>query len=64
MGDTPQVRTLRRAMETLGGMPELAARLGVDPSDLHGWLSGESTPPTNVYVAALDIVAKLIPRPR
>jgi len=54
---TPQVRTLRLAAETLGGEAHLAQALGVSSEQLARWLNGD-TPPLEVYMAALDFVAR------
>jgi DNA-binding transcriptional regulator YiaG len=59
MAETPQSRTLQRALEMVGGeQHELAAALGVNSDELATWLVGNSTPPTNIYIAALEIVAR------
>ena len=49
--------TLRRAAEILGGEAALASTLGVSAKDLAGWLRGTSTPPTKVFLQAVDIVS-------
>ena len=59
--DTASLRTLRRALATLGSEERLAAELGVSLVDLSAWLSGERIAPGEVFMAALDIVAR---RPR
>jgi hypothetical protein len=59
--DTASLRTLRRALATLGSEERLAAELGVPLADLAAWLSGERIAPAEVFIAALDIVAR---RPR
>ncbi|HET7668933.1 MAG TPA: hypothetical protein VFK84_00875 [Burkholderiales bacterium] len=56
--DTASIRTLRRALATLGSEEALAAALGVSVVDLSSWLSGERVAPGDVFMAALDIVAK------
>ena len=58
MPETPQSRTLKRALEVLGGPQQLAAALGVEPDEFAPWLAGETVPPTYVYVTALEIVAR------
>ena len=53
------LRTLRRALEILDGDErKLARRLRVPSLELHGFLMGEDTPPTQVFLAAVDIVAE------
>lgn len=49
--------TLRRAAEIVGGEAALAARLRVSAGELAAWLRGSSTPPTNVFLQAVDIVS-------
>ena len=56
--DTASIRTLRRALATVGSEERLAAELGVSVVDLSAWLSGERVAPADVFVKALDIVAK------
>ena len=56
--DTASIRTLRRALATLGSEERLAAELEVSLVDLSSWLSGERIAPSEVFIKALDIVAK------
>ena len=55
--DTASIRTLRRALATIGSEERLAAELGVSPLQLVSWLAGEKPAPSEVFIAALDIVA-------
>jgi hypothetical protein len=56
---TVHTRTLRRALETCDGSTQtLADILRVSIADLALWLAGTEVPPTRVYLAALDIVAR------
>jgi hypothetical protein len=55
--DTASVRTLRRALATLGSEELLAAALNCSLLDLVAWLSGEKPAPSAAFIAALDIVA-------
>jgi hypothetical protein len=55
--DTPYTRTLRRALATVGTPERLATYLHVKKTELMLWLSGERTPPAQVYLDALDLVA-------
>jgi len=54
--NTPQTRTLNRALERCGGEIALAKALGVTIEVLSGWFTGDEVPP-KVYLSALDIVA-------
>ena len=56
-GNTPQARTLYRAVGLCGGVAPLAKILGVVVADLSRWLDGDELPPLAVYLMALDIVA-------
>jgi len=55
--DTPQTRTLRRALEIAGSAEALAAMLHCDARSLLTWLAGEQATPSQVYLKALDIVS-------
>jgi hypothetical protein len=55
-GSAP-TRTLALAAKTLGGAQALAERLGVEQAILERWMAGEATPPHDVFLQALDIVA-------
>jgi hypothetical protein len=57
--DTASIRTLRRALATIGSEERLAAALGCSPIDLMRWLAGLQPAPSEVFIAALDIVAGL-----
>jgi hypothetical protein len=54
---TPQIRTLRRALEMLREKERLAAALRVQLDDLEAYLSGKKPVPDKVFLDALDIVA-------
>ena len=56
--DTASVRTLRRALATVGSEERLAAELQVSLVELSSWLSGERIAPSEVFIKALDIVAR------
>ena len=56
--DTASIRTLRRALATLGSEERLANELGVSVVDVSAWLSGERVAPGDVFMKALDIVAR------
>lgn len=57
-GDTASLRTLRRALATVGSEERLAAALEVSVIDVSSWLSGERVAPAEVFIKALDIVAR------
>ena len=56
--DAASIRTLRRALATLGSEERLAAELQVSVVDVASWLSGERIAPSDVFIKALDIVAR------
>ncbi len=53
-----KIRTMQRAVQTLGGEQALAEALGVRREDVAQWLSGAAAPQDAAYLAALDIVAR------
>jgi hypothetical protein len=55
--DTPQTRTLYRALEICGGETALAAALKVPVEILSIWLAGADVTPEKIYFEALDLVA-------
>ena len=54
--ETTQARTLHRACLIIGGVPQLAAHLGVPEATLRAWLEGRDEPPQMVFLAAVEIV--------
>lgn len=54
---TPYTRTLRRALANVGTPERLADHLQIKKTELMLWLSGERTPPAQVFLDALDLVA-------
>jgi DNA-binding transcriptional regulator YdaS (Cro superfamily) len=56
--DTPQTRTLKRALGVAGSTKRLADLLGADISDLSAWLAGDRSTPTDMYMRALDVVSQ------
>ena len=53
-----KVRTIHRAVQTLGGAKALADAFGVKPALVESWLAGTASPDSVTYLAALDIVAR------
>lgn len=51
------LRTLRRALQTVGTQERLATALEVPLPDLEAYIVGKKTLPNRVFLAALDIVA-------
>jgi hypothetical protein len=50
-------RTVRRAIETLGGVEKLAQALGASVVEIEAWAAGHSNPPPGAFLKAIDIVA-------
>ena len=50
-------RTLQRAARILGGTDVLCRRLKVETAVLEGWIAGRGTPPTEIFLRAVDIIA-------
>jgi hypothetical protein len=49
-------RTLRRAVEVIGGFEALAAYLDVRPLHLHAWMNGTHETPTDVFLKVVDFL--------
>ena len=60
--DTVYTRTVRRAIDDMGGMEQLAALLKVSTTEIEAWLSGKSSPGNAHFLQMLDVVAKGPPR--
>ena len=56
--DTVYTRTIRRAIETLGGPSQLALVLGTSIEEVKAWAAGFGRPPSDVFLKAIDIVAQ------
>lgn len=56
--DSPKARTLRRAVEVVGGPEALAEALGVSPQMVSAWLIGQRALPDDAYLRALDLVSQ------
>jgi hypothetical protein len=57
MADPVYARTLQRAAQLLGGPERLINYLGVDAPTLENWLAGSSTPPIQVFLRVVDVIA-------
>ena len=55
---TVYVRTLKRAVEIIGGEEELARRLQVTPRRLALWMGGVVAPPGDVFLKAAEVVSE------
>lgn len=53
---TTQARALHTACVIIGGVPQLAAHLGVPAGLLRDWLEGEVEPPQPAFLAAVELV--------
>jgi transcriptional regulator with XRE-family HTH domain len=56
--DTVYTRTVRRAIDDVGGIEQLASLLKVSAAEIESWLSGKSSPSNALFLKMLDIVAK------
>ena len=52
---TVYTRTLHKACEVLGGIPQLAAKLKISVRVLERWLKGEEQPPMDIFLVCVDI---------
>lgn len=55
--ETAYTRTFRRAIETLGGVENVAKALGATVAEIDAWSAGLAVPPPGAFLAAIDIVA-------
>jgi len=55
--NTPQTRTLSRAVAICGSLAALAETLDVSVEDLSRWVDGDNVPPVEAYIKSLDVVA-------
>lgn len=55
---TPQIRTLKRALEKLKDKARLAAALKIPLEELEDYLSAKKPVPNSIFLVALDIVAE------
>jgi DNA-binding transcriptional regulator YiaG len=58
VADTAITRTLALALRTIGSLERLAAYLGAPQSALRDWMEGRSEAPIDIYLRALDLVAR------
>ena len=49
-------RTMQKAAQLAGGEKKLARYLRVPMADLLKWMAGQDTPPTQVFLKAVDLV--------
>jgi DNA-binding transcriptional regulator YiaG len=56
--DTVYTRTVRRAIDDVGGVEQLAALLNVSTTEIESWLSGKTSPGNAHFLQMLDVVAK------
>jgi hypothetical protein len=50
-------RVLQKASTILHGVENLSSALSVSRSELESWLKGDTQPPVEVFLKAIDIVA-------
>jgi hypothetical protein len=56
--ENPQVRILRRALQSVGSLERLAEALDTRPEYIHAWIASNAVPPHHIYLAALEIVER------
>jgi hypothetical protein len=62
--ETPQTRTLHRALKNHGGAAELAKALKITVAELDPWLTGREGPSVKVYMATLKLISDARPKTR
>jgi hypothetical protein len=53
--ETAYQYTMRRAAQAAGGVEELAAALGTEPSVVASWIAGDACPPYETFISALAL---------
>jgi hypothetical protein len=56
----PSSRTLQRALDAVGTRERLAELLSISLEDLEEYLAGRKAIPNQLFLAALDIVARRV----
>lgn len=56
--DTVYTRTMRRAIETLGGPAQLSTALGASVLEIEAWAAGFTIPPPGVFLKAIDLLSQ------
>ena len=62
--ESPQARTLHRALKNYGGAAELAKALKVPVEELNPWLTGREGPSVKIYMATLKLIGDARPKTR
>jgi hypothetical protein len=56
--DAVRTQALQRAARILGGKPRLRAYLNVPALVLGMWMSGQTPPPTDVFLKVVDLIVE------
>ena len=56
--DTVYTRTMRRALDALGGPEQLAKVLGASAGEIETWVSGHGIPPPGIFLRAIDLLSQ------
>ena len=58
MGQTVQVRALKRAAKILGDSEALCRHLGVSPRLLERWMQGKERTPDHIFLRVADLLSE------
>lgn len=58
MNHAVRTRALRRASQILGGEVQLSRYLRVSALSVTVWMAGAETPPTDVFLKAVDVIVE------
>ena len=58
MANWTHMQALRRASEILGGFPQLRGYLKVSAVALALWMSGQTAPPTEIFLKVVDLIVE------
>jgi hypothetical protein len=56
--ETVYTRTMRSAVEAIGGPAQLGKALGASAGEIEAWASGQTIPPPRIFLRAIDLLTK------
>ena len=56
--ETVYTRTMRSAVDALGGSAQLGKVLGASAGEIEAWASGHTIPPPGIFLRAIDLLSQ------
>ncbi len=56
--ETVYTRTMRSAVEAIGGTAQLAKILGASAGEIEAWVKGHAVPPPGIFLRAIDLLSQ------